>query len=148
MRFSCRPLDMVGPKAAPVLCLVLGLSALLPGGSAMAQEAARVAGSAASRTADNAAIEEIIVVGTTPGSGLGVPVNKIPFAVRTIGSRDLQNAQSLDLTDFLNNKTPGVNINSAQNNPLQPDLLFRGFTASPLAGLAAGHRGVPEQCAH
>lgn len=138
MRFSCRPLDMVGPKAAPVLCLVLGLSALLPGGSAMAQEAARVAVSAASRTADNAAIEEIIVVGTTPGSGLGVPVNKIPFAVRTIGSRDLQNAQSLDLTDFLNNKTPGVNINSAQNNPLQPDLLFRGFTASPLLGLPQG----------
>jgi outer membrane receptor for ferrienterochelin and colicin len=83
-------------------------------------------------------IEEILVIGTTPGSGMGVEVNKIPFAVRSIGSSDLQRSQSLDLTDYLNHNTPGVNINSAQNNPLQPDLLFRGFTASPLLGLPQG----------
>jgi len=88
--------------------------------------------------ATDGAIEEIQVVGTTPGSGLGVSADRIPFAVRTIGSDDLANAQSLDLTDYLNTNTPGVNINSAQNNPLQPDLLFRGFTASPLLGLPQG----------
>lgn len=83
-------------------------------------------------------IEEITVVGTTPGSGLGVAPGKIPFAVRSVGSDSLQRSQSLDLTDYLNQNTPGVNINSAQNNPLQPDLLFRGFTASPLLGLPQG----------
>jgi len=87
---------------------------------------------------ENPGIEEIVVVGTTPGSGLGVAVNKIPFAVSSITSSSLQQAQSLDLTDYLNHNAPGVNINSAQNNPLQPDLLFRGFTASPLLGLPQG----------
>ena len=87
---------------------------------------------------DAPVLEEILVIGTTPGSGLGVAADKIPFAVRSIGSDDLRRGQSLDLTDYLNTNTPGVNINSAQNNPLQPDLLFRGFTASPLLGLPQG----------
>ena len=47
-------------------------------------------------------------------------------------------AQSLDLTDFLNRNFSGVSINHAQNNPLQPDFNFRGFTASPLLGLPQG----------
>ena len=96
------------------------------------------AGSLLAQENNGTIIEEITVIGTSPGSGMGVDINKIPFAVRSIGSNDLQQAQSLDLTDYLNHKTPGVNINSAQNNPLQPDLLFRGFTASPLLGLPQG----------
>jgi outer membrane receptor protein involved in Fe transport len=32
----------------------------------------------------------------------------------------------------------GVNINEAQNNPYQPDVNFRGFTASPLVGTPQG----------
>jgi outer membrane receptor protein involved in Fe transport len=37
------------------------------------------------------------------------------------------------------NKTLGsVSINQAQNNPFQPDLKFRGFTASPLVGNSQG----------
>jgi iron complex outermembrane receptor protein len=87
---------------------------------------------------DETVLEEILVIGTTPGSGLGVPARKIPFTVRSIRSDELQRGQSLDLTDYLNTNTPSVNINSAQNNPLQPDLLFRGFTASPLLGLPQG----------
>jgi len=109
------------PKQLPILALSTGM---LVAASLHAQE--------------DSAIEEIVVIGTTPGSGLGVPINKIPFAVSSIGDGSLQQAQSLDLTDYLNHNAPGVNINSAQNNPLQPDLLFRGFTASPLLGLPQG----------
>src|SRR6185295_12244067 len=43
-----------------------------------------------------------------------------------------------DLTDFLNRQFSSVSINHAQNNPLQPDVNFRGFTASPLLGLPQG----------
>ena len=46
--------------------------------------------------------------------------------------------KSLDLTDFLNRQFSSVSINHAQNNPLQPDFNFRGFTASPLLGLPQG----------
>ena len=50
----------------------------------------------------------------------------------------IERAQSLDLTDFLNRNFASVSINHAQNNPLQPDFNFRGFTASPLLGLPQG----------
>lgn len=83
-------------------------------------------------------VEEITVVGTTPGSGLEQDVNKIPFAVQTATAGDLENAQSLDLSEFMNNSLSSVSINAAQNNPLQPDVQFRGFTASPLLGLPQG----------
>lgn len=82
--------------------------------------------------------EEIIIVGTAPGSGLGQEVKKIPFAVHSARFDDLESAQSLDLTDFMNQNLSSVNINSAQNNPMQPDIQFRGFTTSPLLGLPQG----------
>ncbi|HLB31715.1 MAG TPA: TonB-dependent receptor [Gammaproteobacteria bacterium] len=83
-------------------------------------------------------MEEIVIVGTTPGPGAGQDAAKIPFAVRSAHSGNLAAHQSLDLTDFMNQSLASVNINSAQNNPMQPDLQFRGFTASPLLGLPQG----------
>jgi outer membrane receptor protein involved in Fe transport len=38
----------------------------------------------------------------------------------------------------MNNNLTGVSINETQNNPYQPDILFRGFTASPLLGTPQG----------
>ena len=47
-------------------------------------------------------------------------------------------SQSLDLTEYMNRSLGSVNINAAQNNPLQPDVQYRGFSASPLLGLPQG----------
>ena len=82
--------------------------------------------------------EEITVVGTTPNAGTGIAIDKLPFNVQGADSDALERAQSLDLTDFLSTNLGSVNINSAQNNPLQPDVQYRGFTASPLLGLPMG----------
>lgn len=82
--------------------------------------------------------EEVTVVGTTPTNGTGIALNKLPFNVQGADSDALERAQSLDLTDFLSTNLSSVNINSAQNNPLQPDVQYRGFTASPLLGLPMG----------
>ena len=82
--------------------------------------------------------EEVTVVGTTPTNGTGIAINKLPFNVQGADSDALERAQSLDLTDFLSTNLGSVNINSAQNNPLQPDVQYRGFTASPLLGLPMG----------
>ncbi len=84
------------------------------------------------------ALEEIRVVGVTPGSSLRQDVDKIPYAVQSAGFADLARSQSQDLGDFMNERLDSININSAQNNPLQPDVRFRGFTASPLLGLPQG----------
>ena len=89
--------------------------------------------------------EEVVVVGTTPTGGKGIALDKLPFNVQAADSDALQRSQSLDLTDFLNSNFASVNINSAQNNPLQPDVQYRGFTASPLLGLPMGDCRLSER---
>lgn len=87
---------------------------------------------------DTEQIDEIVVIGITPTHGVGFPKKVIPANVQTASSNDLDQSQSLDLTEFMNRNLGGVNINAAQNNPLQPDVQYRGFTASPLLGLPQG----------
>ncbi len=53
-------------------------------------------------------------------------------------SEQLAQQHSLDLSDYLNRNFASVTVNAAQNNPLQPDVQYRGFTASPLLGLPQG----------
>jgi outer membrane receptor protein involved in Fe transport len=50
----------------------------------------------------------------------------------------MQEQGSLTIADYMNNNLTGVSINETQNNPYQPDILFRGFTASPLLGTPQG----------
>ena len=81
--------------------------------------------------------EEIIVIGVVP-SGLGMARDKIPFPVQSGNAKDLQRTGADSVADFMNQNFLSVTLNDAQNNPLQPDLQYRGFTASPLLGLAQG----------
>lgn len=83
-------------------------------------------------------IEEIRVIGITPGAAATLALRKVPYAVQSAVFADLQAARTLDLSDYMNNRLGSVTINSAQNNPLQTDVQFRGFTASPLLGLPQG----------
>jgi iron complex outermembrane recepter protein len=68
----------------------------------------------------------------------GLELDKVPGNVQRATAEQIARSQSLDLTDFLNREFSSVSINHAQNNPLQPDVNFRGFTASPLLGLSPG----------
>jgi len=81
--------------------------------------------------------EEILVIGIVP-SGAGIASDKIPFPVQTANAAALREANNLSIADFLRQGFGSVTLNDAQNNPLQPDLQYRGFTASPLLGLAQG----------
>ncbi|MGI9657871.1 MAG: TonB-dependent receptor, partial [Gaiellaceae bacterium] len=74
----------------------------------------------------------------TPVDGAGLPLHQIPSAVQWADSELLERSQSLGLSDFMARNFASVSVNAAQNNPLQPDLQFRGFTASPLLGLSQG----------
>ena len=82
--------------------------------------------------------DEIVVVAPTPGGGSGIDPDRLPFTVQAADADALERAQALGLTDYLNANIGSVNINSAQNNPLQSDLQYRGYTASPLLGLPQG----------
>jgi iron complex outermembrane recepter protein len=64
--------------------------------------------------------------------------DRVPARSQTATAEDIQRLQPLALGDLLSQAFGSVNINDAQNNPLQPDVNFRGFTASPLLGLPQG----------
>tara|TARA_R110002111_G_scaffold124747_4_gene189315 strand:- start:10957 stop:13347 length:2391 start_codon:yes stop_codon:yes gene_type:complete len=83
-------------------------------------------------------LDALEVVSTTPLHGGGIDKTKLPYTVYVANSEQFDQAQSLDLSDYMNRNMAGVSINQAQNNPLQPDLQYRGFTASPLLGNSQG----------
>ncbi len=80
----------------------------------------------------------IDVVSSTPLPGSGLTQREIPAEVQTISQQDLDKIQALDLSDALNRRLSGVNVNENQGNPFQPDLNYRGYTASPLLGTPQG----------
>ena len=111
------------PQAA-VTVLLLSAAAL-----------ARAADPAVPRHNAEQILEEIVVAAPY---GVSIARDRVPANIQTATAEDIRNSQALDLTDFLNRELGSVSINHAQNNPLQPDVNFRGFTASPLLGLAQG----------
>ena len=83
-------------------------------------------------------LDTIKVIGITPQQGAELPESAIPYNVQTTTAGQLDRSQTFNITDYMNRNLTGVTINSAQSNPLQPNLQFRGFTASPLLGGSEG----------
>jgi outer membrane receptor protein involved in Fe transport len=81
---------------------------------------------------------KIDVVAPTALPGTDLALDEIPAPVQTASARDLQQSGSLNLGDFLNRRLDGVHINENQQNPFQPDINYRGYTASPLLGTPEG----------
>jgi outer membrane receptor protein involved in Fe transport len=82
--------------------------------------------------------DAVEVIGVSPVPGLGVPRGQVPSNVQTFGSRALRERQPANLPDFIGRAASSVNVNEIQGNPFQPDVSFRGFTASPLLGTPQG----------
>lgn len=82
--------------------------------------------------------EKIEVISTTPLKGVGLPVEKVPANIQSVKGEDMQKQNNLTVTDFMNSGMLGVNVNEIQNNPYQPNVNYRGFTASPLLGTPQG----------
>lgn len=83
-------------------------------------------------------LERVEIIATTPSPATGLPENMVAKHIQMLDSEDIEESQSLAITDVLSSKFSGVTTNAAQNNPLQPDVQFRGYTASPLLGLPIG----------
>jgi iron complex outermembrane recepter protein len=90
---------------------------------------------AAAADQDDESLSEIVI---TAPLGDGLARDRVPARVQSAGTNDIDALQPLDTTELLNRGFGSVSINHAQNNPLQPDLNFRGQTASPLLGLPQG----------
>ncbi len=80
----------------------------------------------------------VSVAATTPLAGFDRPVEEIPGPAQTASQRDIEASGALDLSDFLNRRLNNVYLNEIQGNPFQPDLNYRGYSASPLLGTPQG----------
>lgn len=84
------------------------------------------------------ASSKIEVVEATPLAGVDLMKEQVASPVQTATAQDIENSGALDLSDFMNRRLNGVYLNEMQGNPFQPDVNFRGYTASPLLGTPQG----------
>jgi iron complex outermembrane recepter protein len=88
--------------------------------------------------ADSQSLQQIVVVGTTPVPGMTVDVDKVPGNVQTLFSADLRQDGTSSLINGLSTRLGSVNINDTLADAFQPDILYRGFAASPVLGTPQG----------
>ena len=80
----------------------------------------------------------VSVIASTPIGTLDVPLSDVPLPVQTLSAKTLEDTNALDLTEAMKRRLNGVYVNENQDNPFQPDINYRGYTASPLVGAPAG----------
>ena len=97
-----------------------------------------LASSAPLCAAEKLTTSTINVISTTPLPSIGLPLNIIPANIQIFDSKDLRNQPGVTFADQLINNAQGVTFSETQGNPWQPDVMFRGFSASPLAGTPQG----------
>ena len=116
---ACRP--VLGVLAAGSLALAV---------PAVAQDGAGPGGTTLLPTID--------VVTTTPLPGLGVDVEKVPSAVTIVPQSAITRTQSPNVVKALTEQVPSISVGESSGNSFQPDVSFRGFVASPVAGTPEG----------
>jgi iron complex outermembrane receptor protein len=79
-----------------------------------------------------------VVVESTAIPGGAIDIDKIPGNVQVLSAADLAREGSTSLTNALNSNLSSVNINDNLDDPFQPDILYRGFEASPVLGTPQG----------
>ncbi|MEO6118773.1 MAG: TonB-dependent receptor [Methylotenera sp.] len=88
--------------------------------------------------AETVVLDKIEVISTTPLQGIGLPLAQIPASIQSVKAKQLEEQKSLSIADYINQNLTGVSVNDTQNNPYQPDVTFRGYSASPLLGTPQG----------
>jgi outer membrane receptor protein involved in Fe transport len=85
-------------------------------------------------------LDEVHVVSDSPLSSpeTGVSIYKTPSPIQTVTSDEMEETQAWNLPDYMRRYMGSVSVNDTQNNPMQQDVQFRGFSASPLLGVSQG----------
>jgi iron complex outermembrane recepter protein len=83
-------------------------------------------------------LPEVEVIATTPVPGGEIAREKVPAANHVLSGEELRPNEVASVTDALESRIGGISLNQAQGNPFQPNLSYRGFEASPLAGNPQG----------
>ena len=94
----------------------------------------------ASAWAEDATIKlkKVEVYGTTPLPGIGLPLNRVPANIQMASPAQIQNQSGVSIADYMTNNMQGVTVSDMSGNPWQPQINFRGYSASSLLGNAQG----------
>jgi hypothetical protein len=79
-------------------------------------------------------MEEITVICTTPLPGTGIDIDKLPGNIQSVTVSDLARDGAASLLSAVDRRLGSVNFNDDLDDPFQPDILYRGFEASPVLG--------------
>ena len=127
---------VAGARKSPVSTgVLLAFFFIAPGGMAAAQSPSAQSSQPA---VPPPLTFDVKVIGTTPLPGVELPPMQVPGPVQTATDRDIDQSGALEVADFLNRRMNGVFVNEVQSNPFQPDVNYRGYTASPLLGTPQG----------
>jgi len=92
----------------------------------------------ADEVSDTATQLQTVVVTATAIPGTSIDVDKVPGNVQILTAPDLSREGSPNLTRALNSNLSSININDDEDDAFQPDVLYRGFEASPVLGTPQG----------
>ncbi len=100
--------------------------------------AATSAGALEDSTPAAPALPEVLVIATTPVPGASIDADKVPGNVQSLSSAAISENGTASLTGALGTHLSSVNIDDTLADPFQPDILYRGFEASPVLGTPQG----------
>ncbi|HSD53683.1 MAG TPA: TonB-dependent receptor [Burkholderiales bacterium] len=78
------------------------------------------------------------VIGTTPLPGIGAPAEEVPANVQVLPERALRDRTVPGVVEALDADGTSFATSQPEGNPYRPDVIFRGFSASPLLGTPQG----------
>ena len=97
-----------------------------------------LASSASIGAAEKMTTGTINVFSVTPLPSIGLPLNIIPANIQMATPKAINAQAGVSLADYMNNNMQSVSTTEMGGNPWQPEITFRGFSASPLLGMPQG----------
>ncbi len=127
----CWPWAAIAGAALLPSATLAQVATLPPGAAAASTAAASPGGSVTS-------LPDVTVVGSTPLLGSGIDRSEVPAQTNVVTGADLARTGPASVLRGLDENIGGISLDQATGNQFQPNLLFRGFEASPLVGDAQG----------
>ena len=97
-----------------------------------------LASSASLGAAEKMTTNTVEVFSTTPLPSIGLPLNRIPANIQIAKPKDINNQGGVSIADYINNNMQGITVADMTGSPFQPEINFRGYSASPLLGNPQG----------
>ena len=133
------------PMPVPLSRMVLTATALLAMTCAAEAQTAGPAAAADAAPVPGAPGEGVLLVlptievaAVSPLPGTGIDIDKIPASVTFVTPDEIVRTRSPDIVRTLQEQTPSITVTESSGNSFQPDVVFRGFEASPVAGTPQG----------